>query len=250
MLILKLLASYLTLGADPPEKPDPDPAEKAESDPPDDDLPDLEADDEPAPKVEEEEADPQVQIKAAKDRADKYEREAADLRARAEAAERRSLPAPGPSDEQKLFEAEEAQLRDPNATESTRWTINSNRTLRQSARASEQALRTSRDLSDKAAYDRMAMDKPIAKKYAERVEKKLAEIRAGGGDPQGTVQRTFILKALIGDDYVEGRVKSKPKTEPKVVERGKPPVTRGDVRGKEAASEHAKRMARLEGQNI
>ncbi len=72
-------------------------------------------------------------------------------------------------------------------------------------------------------------------------------MRAKGQTP---VPRIAILRFLIGDDIMNGKVKPKGKSAP--VARGTSGVIRSDVRGKggNAMSEHEKRKARLQNVRI
>lgn len=247
-MTLALIRAYLTLGVDPPD-PDPpaDPAPPVGDPPADDDLPDLN-DDDPAPPAQD---DPAAELAREREARQKAEREREEYKAAASRAQERSAPPAGPTDEQKLFEQEEAKLRDPASSEQDRYWINANRTLRANQRMAQDALFQSRESADKQDYATLTAKNPIAKKYADRVEAKLAEVRKGGGN----LDRRIVLKMLIGDDIVEGKVKTKakeptPTTTPKPVARGHLPNSRSTVRGNGALSEHEKRIQRLEGQNI
>lgn len=251
-----LLCAFLTLGVDPPADP------PADVDPPDDpddgELPDLDADDpvdDPAPDDSDDPDAIRAQLKETKTRLEAAERNAREAADRAAAAERaRPAAAAQPSDEERLFQQEEEVLKNPASTEQQRYWVNANRTLRDSARTSKQALMESREIADKADFDRYAATKPgIAKRYADRVEKKLVEIRATGAN----IPRKVVLKLLIGEDIVDGKVKTPAKRTvadgggAQRVERGKPASARGDVHGRGGAkTEHQKRTARLENQII
>lgn len=249
MLILALLRAYLRLAVEPDPDPPADPA--AVGDPPSDgDLPDLTDPDPPADDVSATDEDPAVELAREREARQRAEREREEYKTAAERARAAAAPPPGPSDEQKLFDQEEAKLRDPNATEQDRYWINANRTLRANARMAQDALFASRESSDKQDYAQLSAGNPLAKKYADRVEAKLAEVRKGGGN----LDRRIVLKMLIGDDIVEGKVKTKPKAaaaeKPKPVDRGHLPNSRSNVRGNGALTDHQKRIQRLEGQNI
>lgn len=264
-----LLASYLTLGVDPdPDNvPDPDPAAAGAggagaADDPDGDLGDLDLDgDDPDAGAGGEggEEDHGALLRAATERAEKAEREAREAREEAQRARggggAGAQPGAQPNDEQRLYEEEERKLRDAATTEMERWQINSNRTLRKNAADSRQALYESREAADRTAYDRLCAEKPIAKKYAKRVDDKLAEMRKQGFN----LERKLVLKMLIGDDIVEGKVQTKRKpgadagagSGTQRADRGTPAHARGDVRARGGgASERDKRKARLENQII
>lgn len=250
-----LLAAFLTLGVDPPDDPDntdppdnpddPDPLDLGEDDP---DPPGGDADPDDPDTIRE-------QLKAERTARETAERNAREASERATAAEARSRESRAPpSQEQQLFEHEETRLRDPALTAQEKWQIESNRVLRSNQREARQALAESREIADKSDYDRYAASNPaLAKRYTDRVEKKLVEIRATGGN----IPRKVLLKMLIGEDIVDGKVKSTKRTtdggttqQPRTVDRGKPRTGRSDVRGRGASTEQEKRRARLENQII
>lgn len=250
-----LLASFLTLGVDPPGDPDnPDPPDNPDEVDP---LELGEDDDDPDPPGDADPDDPDAireQLKAERSARETAERAAREASERATAAEARSRDAHRtPTPEQTLFEQEEARLRDPALTAQEKWQIDSNRILRSNQREARQALAESREIADKADFDRYAATNPaLAKRYTDRVEKKLVEIRATGGN----IPRKVLLKMLIGEDIVDGKVKSTKRTteggtqQTRTVARGKAPSGRSDVRSRGAPTEHDKRRARLENQII
>jgi len=271
MLIFKLLRRYLTLGVDPPDPPDPpDGGDGGEGGDGDLglDLGGEGGEDPPGhvdPGGEDDPDDPDAlreRLKverAARETAERTAREA-QIRYEEAARSRAAAPAGGGAprnDEERLFAQEEERLRDPKTTELERWQIESSRTLRQSRMASESALRAARDISDKNEFDRVCAKNPgLAKRYGAKVEEKLKEIRSQGGN----LDRVVVLKMLIGDDAVEGRLKSAKKKdaggEPRDGERqrdvrGAPPRARSDVSGRGGRpSERDKRMERLRDQPI
>lgn len=123
------------------------------------------------------------------------------------------------------------------------------RVAREANRNSQSALAEARDLSDKTAFDRLEATQPkLYKAYADRVEKEYANWRAKGQ----TVPRTVILKVMLGDDIMSGKVKSKTKSAPAAestgtkVDRGRTPGARSDVNGKGGrTSDSEKRRERL-----
>lgn len=254
-LLLAALLAYLTLGVEPDPEAEAAAAAEAERIAAESagELPNLEEEEEeeePAGNDDDPDALRQqlATERTARETAERNHREAADRLAAAE--RQRTATPPGPSAEQQTFEQEEARLRDPKATEWDRWQIESSRTMRASARASQEALQNSREIADKADFDRLQASKPLVKKYAERVEKKLAEVRASGAN----LPRKVVLQLLIGEDIVDGKVKTGKKaattTTTTTVQRGKPPAGRSDVRGRGTSSEQDKRRARLENQII
>lgn len=256
------LMLYLKLGAvapaNPPDDPPVDPpADDPPADPPEDLSPGDDLDslleevdppaDEPTPPAgRENEA-----IRAARERAQRAE----EARIRAEAtleAERRMRAPAADTDEQRLFEQEEARLRDPEVPEVEKWQIKSNRTLRANTRAANQALTTAADMRDRSDFDRLAVTNPkVHKLYADKVEKALSDMRSKGQD----APRLALLRFMIGNDVMEGKLKSatKPKmaaAQASTVNRGRTPGARSDVAARGKQTESQARRARLENVNI
>lgn len=192
-------------------------------------------------------------IRTARERA-----QAADeARIRAEAtldAERRMRTSQqGPSEDQRLYEQEEARLRDPEVAEIEKWQIRSNRTLRANTQAANTAMLTAADMQDKAAFDRLEFTKPkVYKAYADKVEKALTEMRGRGEK----APRLALLSFLIGKDVIDGKVqstgskKATRQAENSGVDRGKPPGARSDVAGKGKMTNLQKLEAKLKGVRI
>lgn len=210
-------------GGDPPsDDPDIDP-DAGNDDPPADDEP-------PAPNAALETA--QREARENKERADRYEREAADLRAR-------SQPRPDTIEQQ-----EDARLNDPQASDLEKWQIRANRALRVGQSQAQAALAQAADVSDRTSFQSIAMNDPLAKKYETRVEQELAKMRSAGQN----AGREAIYTFLLGKDMREGKFKKKAAAQGggnEPVNRGKLPGARTDVPGKGAQSEREKRAARL-----
>jgi hypothetical protein len=237
---LALLLAFLRPAVDDPVDPPSD-----QNDPPQDDATDLEdldaTDPDPDPKDE-----PNADLEAArkearenKERAEKFEREAAELRVRH---------APRQDD---VTAQEDAKLADPKTPDLEKWQIQANRTLRSNTNAAQMALAQAHDVADRTAFASIAMTDPTAKKYEARVEQELAKARASGQNPS----REGLYTYLLGKDMREGKFKKKaapPGDKPSSnVNRGKLPGARSDVSGKGAPkSEHEKRRARLQDQQI
>jgi hypothetical protein len=177
--------------------------------------------------------------------------------ARIAAESRASQVTPPQTDDDRLFQAEEARLKATDITELERWQIQSNRTIRANARTSSQALFAANDSSDRAAFERLEITKPkVYKRYAERVEKAVNEMRAKGQN----APRLAVLRLLIGDDIMNGKIGAKSSkakaadtdagSASSSVSRGKTPGARSDVSSKQRLTEHQKRIARLENQRI
>jgi hypothetical protein len=192
-------------------------------------------------------------LKEARERADRLERELEQER-----ATRRAAPAPVTPQADPEWEREEQQLaqaRQSGADENTVWwlknKIDTDRKVRASERTSQQALSRAEDLADRTAFEKLEITKPgVYKKYAERVEKEVTEGRFKGSPRLG------VLRLLIGDDILSGKIKPKTKSAPAAgtptatVDRGRTPGVRTDVRPGKGNSEREKRRARLENQLI
>lgn len=157
------------------------------------------------------------------------------------------------SEEERLRAEEDKRLADKDATDLERWQINANRELRAGRSQSQAALMQAQDLADSTKFGNLAITKPgIHKRYAERVETELQKMRANGQN----APREAILRFLIGNDAMEGKLgaKKKPAADPVARvsddKRGKTPGARSDVSAKTKQTEHQKRMARLENQII
>lgn len=256
---LKLLMLYLVLGVEgeeeteteetPTEETTEDEATGTEETTTDetetaDDLESLvETDDEPVTTKSRENS----AIRDARRRA--QEAEEARIRAEATLEAERRVRTQQPSQDQVLFEQEEARLRDPEVSEQEKWQIKSNRVLRDNTRASQQALTTAADMRDSAEFDRLATTKPkVYAKYKDRVEKLLSDARGQGQN----YPRMVLLKLAMGDDLVNGKLQSTPrkKSADTVIDRSKPASARSDVGGKGKLTEHQKREKRLENVHI
>lgn len=263
--LLALIAAFLTLGPDP----DPDPAAAAgggAEDPPGDGLEDLDLEgdppDDPDPAgggdghADDPDAVHQRALTAERTRADTAERNARESAERLAQLERQQRAPPATvNQDQQQFEQEEARLRASDCSPQEKWQIESNRVLRATQRDAQQAVFNSREMADKAEFTTLCNSKPLAKKYAERVEVKLAEMRKQGFN----IERKLVLKMIIGDDIVEGKVKTTKKApaagsaegqQRQPVARGKPAAGRSDVSGRGANSEQEKRRQRLANQLI
>jgi hypothetical protein len=191
-------------------------------------------------------------IRAARKRA----QDAEEARIRAEAtldAERR-MRAPQANEDQQLWSQEEARLRDSEATDLEKWQIRSNRTLRANTQAANRALSSAADTQDRTAFDRLEITNPkVYKLYADKVERQLAEMRGRGE----SAPRLALLRYMIGNDVMEGKLKSgttkkstATETPKPGIDRGRSPGARSDVNGRGRVSEQDKRRERLRGQII
>ena len=241
-ILLAMLFAFLrpAVTADDPPADDPPADDPPADDPPADD-PDADptADPDgrfPASDPAKELEDERTARAAEKERADRFEREAADLRARH---------APRQDD---IHAQEDAKLRDPKTPDLEKWQIQANRTLRQNTSAAQMALAQAHDVSDRTAFASLMISDPTAKKYEARVEEELAKVRKAGGNARREDAYTYLL----GKDMREGKFKKKaaPADQAKVVARGKLPGARSDVQAKGSQTERQKRAARLENVQI
>jgi hypothetical protein len=263
MILWKLLLRFLTLGVDEPDPPTDDEDQDVNADAGgtgDESLDDLlDVVEPPAGQAPTGDAPAEnAAVKEARRRAADLELQLEDERRARQAAEQR-VPAPvsGADPETEREDAELAQARASGATPDQlswlQWKIDSNRKIRASERASTGALREAQDVADRAAFDRLEVSKPqVYKRYAERVEKAMQEMRAKGQN----APRLAVLRLLIGDDIMNGKIKPKTVARPApdaaagTVDRGRSPGIRSDVRGKAGQNERDKRRARLENQLI
>lgn len=247
MKLLDLLLLFLRPGVEGEPDPAPDPAPDSNPAPdpapdPSDDL-DVEADPAPEPDKGSPEAEQALaEIRAERARADRFERELAEIKGR------QSQPR-SPAD---LTQEEESILKDEKADPMRRWQVQANVELRRGRNEAQLALAQAQDIADKTSFSRIANTNPtLYKRYETRVEEELAKMRSRGFN----ASREAIMDNLIGKDMREGKfAKKKPAEEPatgkKTVDRGRLPGARSDVSGRNAMSEHEKRRQRLENQQI
>lgn len=250
LLVRKLLSRFLVLPAVEGD-PDPAPADPAPAEDTLDDLlgaagtdPDPRETDDPAP--------------APSANEERLSRELETERAVRRALETRAAPAPAGPARDPEYEREEAQLQEARAkgTDATslywmEWKVKTDRANRETRRHADDTLRETRDIADQTAFERMETTKPqVFKRYKDRVETEVQRLRAQGQN----APRLAILRYLIGDDAVNGKIgtkASKPAAAaaPKpssTVDRGRMPGARTDVSGRGAgASEREKRRERL-----
>lgn len=221
MWILLMLLSLFAPGADDDDSPDPvadpDPDLDAGTDPDPDLDADLDTHDDPEPDAD---PDPEVResraqrtIRETRDRAQRAEEDLARARAELDAARRQPQGQQQPTEEQRLWDEEEAALRNPNADPWQRYAIEAKREARAANRNNQQVMRIAEDLSDKADFRALEVSKPkLYAAYKDPVEKRLQEFRAKGGN----APRRGILAVLIGEDMLAGKVKAaEPRAAPK-----------------------------------
>lgn len=240
LLLLFLRPAAEAPGGDPP--PD-DPALDAGDDDPvlDDDPPegDPPADD-PAARLAAELATEKTERAKDKERAERFEREAADLRVRH---------AKPPTNSE--WDEEEAILKDPKSTEQQRWTVGANRQLRANTHLAQSSMAQAADVNDRTAFSSVCIADSLAKKYEKRVEDELVRIRSQGQN----ASREAIYTFLLGKDMRDGKYRKKSAAtttaDTKTAPRGKTPGVRSDVQGRGASlTEREKRIQRLENVQI
>lgn len=170
--------------------------------------------------------------------------EEADRRAR-EVLERLDRQAAGPSQAEREAMDEEAKLRDPNTSDMEKWQIRSNQTIRATQAQAQGFLMQGRDDRDAAAYERKAATNSTYDKYRDKVEAQVAAERKAGR----LVQREMVLAYLVGQDIINGNLKSKTASS-KPVPRGKPTGARSDTPRQGSMTDAQKRAARLQDQII
>jgi hypothetical protein len=205
------LLKWLIARLSPRIEPDDAPVDEPEDLPEDDETPEadtLEDDDTPEP--EEDEPAPRVSrgqqaIISARTRAQTAERDLATARAELEVARRAPSQAMQPSQDQVLWQQEEDALKNPELQDWQRYSINANRSARQANTNAQNAVRQAEDLSDKSAFNAIAVSKPkLHAAYKDRVETFLKDLRNKGNN----VPREKILAILIGEDMLAGKLKS------------------------------------------
>jgi hypothetical protein len=171
-----------------------------------------------------------------RERAERYEREAADLRVRH---------AKPPTNTE--WDREEEILKDPNATDQQKWTVNANRQLRANTHLAQSSMAAAADVNDRTAFAGVCMSDPLAKKYEKRVEEELTKIRAQGGN---VPPREAVYTFLLGRDMRDGKYKKKTpaaSASANGAPRGRTPGVKSDVSGRGSQlTEHEKRRQRLE----
>lgn len=168
-------------------------------------------------------------------RAERAEREAAELRVRHT-----------PKQTSAVEEEENRKLADPTTPELDRWRIESNRTMRANTNATQIALAQAMDLRDQTSFKIVTATDPRAKRYETRVEEELAKARSGGGNPS----REAIYTYLLGKDMREGKFQKKTPAAPRP-QHGKTPGARSDVSARGGAQSNRDKLAKkLDGVQI
>ena len=226
-LLWLLLAFLLPMATEPVDADPPDEVVDEADDASGDDA--LEAAADTEDEAEPDKPDPQDRVK-------EVERIAREAQEQVEVLRRQATQRSDPT-----LDEEERKLRDPSTSDLEKWQINSNRALRSSQQASQQALFQAQDMADKTTYQVKAAANPIYTKYEKRVEAELNKARANGQNPN----RELILAVLIGRDQLEGNFKPAAAKAGKTIARGKPTGARSDTPARGSMSDREKRAARL-----
>ena len=201
-----------------------------------DDADDAAGDDEPDASGADDAEDPPEAKPDPQERVKEIERIALEAQEQVKTLQRQAAQRPDPT-----MDEEERKLRDPATSELEKWQINSNRALRSSAQASQQALFQAQDMADRTGYQVKAASNPIYSKYESKVEAALNKAREAGQNPN----RELILAVLIGRDQLAGNFKPAASNKGKAIPRGKPTGARSDTPSRGTMSDREKRVARL-----
>lgn len=180
------------------------------------------------------------------DQSDRLARLEAEVERRGRAATEAASRQPAAPDVE--FQREEERLRASDTTEQERWQINANRVLRDTQRQANQALFQAQDMADRTQFEAKVTTDPRRDKYRDRVEQAVQEERRAGRN----ASREAVYFYMLGKDIADGKLKpkAKAKTPAADIPRGRTPNARSDVNARGARTEHDKRRARLENQNI
>lgn len=157
-----------------------------------------------------------------------------------------------PTNDQILWQQEEAILKDPAAEEWQKYAVRGNREARLARQEAQQTRNESRDIADRTEFSLLAAEKPKTySAYKDRVEERLKLIRSQGGN----ANRIDILDKLMGEDMRHGKLKTleTKTTKPKGgAERGRTPGVSSNVSSKGGGklTEAEKRTKRLENVRI
>jgi len=222
-----------------------DPPEDDPVDPPNEDDPVDPPEDEPVQKV----SRAQKEIITLRERAQRAEEQHRQAMTELENARKQTTQTAQPSQEQKLWEQEEAVLKDPAADAWQKYSVQSARDARAALAESRNATRQAQDAADKAEFERVASMKPKTfAAYKDKVEETLTNMRKNGNN----APRKDLMAFLVGRDMLEGKLKAETKTtKPAGDSRGKTPGARTDVSSSGSKlSEAEKREKRLENVRI
>jgi hypothetical protein len=216
----------------------------------------AETEQEPEPEAEGEEPEPQPLPVAAgrkahlRERAQRAEREAAELRQRVEALERRPAPAdPAAAERQAAAEreAEERILLTQDPAQIAKFY--SDRSERKSEQKLNQVIHHVVDTSDRTSFQGMCAANPLYASIADEVEKRLAVVRQQGMNPQ----RIALAHLILGERVAARGKGAKTRQERQAAgeqerQRGRSSTARSDVAGggRPRQDTHAARAKRLD----
>lgn len=132
------------------------------------------------------------------------------------------------SDEDRLFQEEDAKLRAKDTSELERWQIQSNRSIRDTNRRSAQSAFASQDLNDKTNFTLECSGNKRLAAVKDKVEAELTRLRQSGTN----APRQAIAHLILGKMVAEAKPKKAAPEKPAVVDRGRPTGARSDVRGR------------------
>lgn len=255
LLLALLIRLHLAPGLEDddvsPESID-DEADTSESDDDDDDDAPPKSDDDDIEPSQDEDPAPRISrgqkaIIESRARAQKAEDDLRIARAELDAARRQPVQNSQPSEDQRLWEQEEAVLNNPEAQDWQKYAVSSNRASRQAVATSQNALRRAEDMSDQAKFDAIKSTKPkLYESYKSRVEDERTRLAATGV----YAPRDELLALLIGRDMRDGKL-SRTEAKPGGAKRSSTPGARSDVSTSGSRlSDAEKRAKRLEGQRI
>ena len=220
-------------------------------DPGDDETPPAADDDETPPAADDEPPEPKPLSRAQRDiiatrtRAQTAERDLAEARSQLEIARRQPSQ---PTESDKLWQEEEAVLKNPEADSWQKYAVRSARDSRAANINAQNAILRAEDLADQARFERIEVEKPkLFVAYKDRVDTMLKELRSRGNN----APRDKLLAILVGEDMLSGKLKSAATTSAKPV-RASTPGARSDVSSSSrgAMSESERREKRLENVRI
>jgi hypothetical protein len=127
------------------------------------------------------------------------------------------------SEEKRLWDEEEAALKNPNIQEWQKYAITATRSSRRAEKLAFDLKMQGVDIRDKMEFDSLKAEKPgVYEKYSSEVEKRYQEFYQKGT----IVPRRMICANLLGEDMLSGKIKTK-KSPP--VNRGETPGARSDA---------------------
>jgi hypothetical protein len=136
-----------------------------------------------------------------------------------------------PDDENRIWEEEEAALKNPNIQEWQKYAITATRSSRRAEKLAMDLKMQGVDMKDKMEFDSLKAEKPgVYEKYSSEVEKRYQEFFQKGT----IVPRRMICANLLGEDMLSGKIKTKKS----------PPVSRGETPGARSDAQKPSSMGR------